>query len=108
MQSQGNTQEIYGNIGSVSALRTTNTKQVPVINFTVAVNGQEGQGPTWYEVTLFGPRATKYAESLTKGSFVRVQGPVSTRTFHRKAGGEGSKQVIIARQFGLLRTKAAA
>jgi len=100
------TTEIFGNVGSIGQLRTTKTKGVQVLNLTVAQNVEGQENPNWYEVTIFGPRAARYAQELSKGAFVRVQGPVHTETYPRKNGeGEGSKRVIIARQFGVIRAK---
>lgn len=67
---------ISGNLGSDAELRTVRDK--PVLNFNVGVKNGFGRDATtvWYRCALWGNAATVFADSMTKGTKVFVQGPL--------------------------------
>ena len=76
---------ICGNIGKEAEIRTTQSGQ-KVANFSVAVNNprEKDAPPTWWSCSLWGNRADKLAQYLTKGTKVTVIGEFSTRDHEGK------------------------
>ena len=76
---------ISGNLGNDAELRHLNEGTV-VLSFGVASN-QKVKGEkitTWVRCSLFGERAQKLAQYLTKGTKVTVSGTLSTREYEGK------------------------
>lgn len=71
----------------------------PVANFAAAFNygrkGDDGQRPTqWVELSLWGDRAEKLEQYLTKGAaLVIVANDVHVETFEKRDGSSGAKLV---------------
>ena len=90
----------YGNLGQDPELRYTQAGQ-PYLRLSVAENkGKPGEGrqereePTWWSVLLWGSMAQLYANVLTKGMRVTVQGRVEISTYERKDGGVGIDRTV--------------
>jgi single-strand DNA-binding protein len=77
---------ISGRIGKDAELRRLQSGN-QVAQFSVAVDvPKNGEKTTnWYEATLFGDRAAKLAEYLTKGTTVSVSGRPDVRVYAGKA-----------------------
>jgi single-strand DNA-binding protein len=82
---------VVGNIGSDCEVR--DAAGTPVASFRVASNDKSGKAPTtqWISVSIFGVRATKIAQYLTRGTKVAVSGSLTTREFESK----GEKRVSL-------------
>ena len=77
-----NSISIAGNVGKNAEVRTVGDKRVA--NFSVAVS--EGRDKTtWFDCGLWGDRADKLAQYITKGSKIAVTGAVSARAHDGKA-----------------------
>ena len=81
-------------IGNDPSVRYT-TDGTPVLDLSLAYNHgkkqDDGKKPTqWVKATLWGPRAEKMAQYLTKGTQVFVScSDVFVETYERKEGGQG-------------------
>ena len=100
------TATFWGNLGQDPELRYTQAGQ-PYLRLSVAENkGKPGDGrqereePTWWSVVLWGSMAQLYANVLTKGMRVTVQGRVEISTYERKDGGVGIDRTIHADAIG--------
>ena len=71
--------EIIGRIGKDAVLKST-TSGDSVANFSVAADGSRKDNETiWHSVAIFGKRAEKLTQYLTKGSRVFVRGEYKIR-----------------------------
>ncbi len=71
-----------GRIGRDAEVRHTNDKAVA--NFSLAVDEYAGKGERkalWIDCSMWGERAEKLAQYLTKGASVAVSGRVGMRTY---------------------------
>lgn len=77
---------ISGRIGKDAELKRLQSGE-QVAQFSVAVDvRKKGEKTTnWYEAALFGDRAAKLAEYLTKGTTVSVSGRPDVRVYEGKA-----------------------
>lgn len=75
---------IAGNVGKNAVLRHTQNNE-PILNFTVAVSNGKDKDATWYDCSLFGQRADKVKDYITKGSRIAVTGRPSVRVHEGKA-----------------------
>ena len=80
---------IAGNVGKQPELRHTQGGDA-VLGFSVAVdNGKDKQGnkrdATWYDVSLWGKRATALQSHISKGSKLVLTGRPSAREHNGKA-----------------------
>lgn len=82
---------LVGNVGSDSELRYTPSGS-PVMSFsfatseTYATNGEKKTDTTWWRVSLWGERAVKLTEYITKGKQLLVTGTVKARAYQDKSG----------------------
>jgi single stranded DNA-binding protein len=72
---------VIGNVGSVGELHKAGNSNV--CNFSVAVNGRDDQGPTWYQVAAFGPLGERCAQHLKKGEEVMVTGRLEAKRYEK-------------------------
>ena|SRR3990167_5672312 len=84
--------ELIGNLGNDPELRYTAAGQ-PVTNFRVATNerfksksGDSQERTEWHRITVWGKAAESCAEYLSKGSQVRVEGTLRTRSWKDRDG----------------------
>ena len=89
-----NNATISGNVGKFIELRQT-ASGTDVLKFSVAVNenrkdknGEWQQKTSWIPCVLFGERAKKLSEKLTKGTKVTVAGKLNVDTYEK----EGEKK----------------
>lgn len=80
---------IAGNVGKDAVLRRTQGGD-DVLNFSVAVsNGKDKDGndrpSTWFDCSLWGPRAEKLQRYITKGCKLTVTGRPTARAHEGKA-----------------------
>jgi single-strand DNA-binding protein len=72
---------IVGNIGNDAELKTLGSGKC-VANFSVAAkNGRKDEAPAWVRCAIWGERASKLSQYLTKGKSVTAMG-VLTRKEH--------------------------
>lgn len=103
MSSSVNTVAISGNLTRDPELRAT-SGGMQVLNFSVAVNertkdaaGNWGDRPNYVDCVMFGARAEKLAQWLSKGSKVFVQGSLRYSSWE-KDGQKRSKLEVVARE----------
>jgi single-strand DNA-binding protein len=99
---------VVGNMGSEPELRFSQAGKA-ILSFSLAeghrkkVNGEwEDAGTTWRRVTVWEDKAELYAEHLSKGQRVMVQGSEELKTFETKEGGEGKSLELTARNIGII------
>ena len=82
---------IVGRIGRDAEVKQTHGD--PVCNFSVAENIGYGdnQKTQWWDCALWGKRAEKLAQYLTKGTAVTVIGNPELQEFTKRDGGNGAK-----------------
>lgn len=82
-----------GRLGRDAEMRTTPTGKA-VCNFSVGVSTGFGdkKSTLWVDATLWGERAGKLSQYLTKGSSVVIGGDVGIRTYESK---KDSKTVAV-------------
>lgn len=69
---------VIGNLGRDGELRSVNGKAV--LNFSVGTKGRGKDGATtWVRCAMWGARAEKVAQYMTKGTKVAAVGSLSTR-----------------------------
>lgn len=64
--------------------------------------GEIQETTTWWNCAMWGDRAAKVAEYLTKGKAVLVQGEVYLREYEAKDGGKGHSLEVEVREVVLL------
>jgi single-strand DNA-binding protein len=72
---------ISGNVGKVELKQT---EKGPVLRFGVADSGYKDDEATWYNCSLFGARAEKVAQYVTKGTPVTVVGRLQAKQWEGK------------------------
>ncbi len=82
-----------GRLGRGADLRQGDSPSKSVANFSVAVNVGFGEKKRtlWVGCALWGERAEKLAQYLTKGTAVTVSGDVDLRTYDKKDGTSGAE-----------------
>jgi single-strand DNA-binding protein len=86
-----NTAQFAGRLGRNADLK--NTGRDSVCNFSIAVDVGWGdkKRTLWVSCALWGERAEKLAQYLTKGTSVTVSGDVDLRQFDKKDGTAGAE-----------------
>ena len=75
---------VIGNIGSDAELKTIGSGK-SVANFSVAAkNGRKDEAPAWVRCAIWGERAQKLKEYLTKGKSVTAMGVLTRREHEGK------------------------
>lgn len=94
---------VTGNLTRDAELRNTNTNGTPVLNFSIAVNdrrknqqtGEWEDYPNFFDCSLFGTRAEKIAQYLTKGRRVAIEGKLRWSQWQDKETGKNRNSVSI-------------
>ena len=101
---------ISGNLGRDSEIRRTQSGMT-ILSFSVAVNerrknnqGEWSDYTNWVGVSMFGTRAEKLHEYLTKGTKVCVQGKLRYSEWERD-GQKKNKLEVIADEIELMAKK---
>jgi len=99
---------IVGNLGRDPELRYT-PQGTPVCSFTVASNerrkdknGEAQDITTWFRGTLFGQRAETFAQYLTKGKPVHVEGRLRQEAWTDRDGKERTTLEINVTDFNFI------
>lgn len=94
---------IIGNLGRDAALRYT-PQGTAVSEFSVATTEKykDNETTTWFRVTLWGERAEKLNEYLTKGKQVYIEGKVSQSEWTDKEGNKRQTLEVKASELQLL------
>jgi len=84
-----NTTIIAGTVGKNAELRQTQSGDA-ILNFTVAVdNGKDRDGnkrdATWFDCSVWGPRANSLQPYISKGAKLVLSGRVGAREYNGKA-----------------------
>lgn len=104
-----NSVTISGNLGQDAELREVSSNSNHVLNFSVAVtdrrrNQQSGEWEdhvNWIRCAIFGPRAEKLAQYLTKGTKVAIKGSLRTSDYQDKEGNNRTSTTVIVDNDGL-------
>jgi len=88
-----------GRVGGDAELNYTKSG-LAVASFSVAIdNGKNKQGEkkaaTWIKAVLWDKRAEALAPYVKKGTFVIVEGPVSTEAWIAKQDGEAQAKIVV-------------
>jgi single-strand DNA-binding protein len=96
-----NTAQFAGRLGRNADLK--NTGRDSVCNFSVAVDVGWGdrKKTLWVSCALWGERAEKLAQYLTKGTSVTVSGDVDLRQFDKKDGTAGAEITLNVQRLTL-------
>lgn len=88
-----NTGTFAGRLGRNADLRQGDQPSKSVCNFSVAVNVGWGdkKRTLWVGCAIWGERAEKLAQYLTKGTAVAVSGDVDLRQYEKKDGTAGAE-----------------
>lgn len=97
-----NTVSISGNLGRDAELRRTKSG-MSVLKFGVAVNERKKNSQTgewedytnWIDCTMFGSRAEKIAEYLTKGTKVSIGGKLRWSQWERNGEKRSKIEVVV-------------
>jgi len=99
---------VVGNLGRDPELRYT-PQGTPVCSFTVASNerrkdknGEAQDVTTWFRGTLFGQRAETFAQYLTKGKPVYVEGRLRQEVWTDRDGKERTTLEINVTDFNFI------
>ncbi|MEX0799518.1 MAG: single-stranded DNA-binding protein [Bacteriovoracaceae bacterium] len=79
------TELFMGRLGKNPQLKYTQT-QKPVCHFSVAVNKDDEERPTWHKVVVWGKQAELASQYLKKGCEVLVRGRKELKSFKTKEG----------------------
>lgn len=92
---------ISGNLGKDAELRYTSQGNLAVVGFSLCVNHRQKKGdkwvdkPNWVDCTMFGSRAEKLSDYLTKGTHATVSGRLDQSTWEAEDGTKRSKLKVI-------------
>lgn len=75
---------IAGNVGKDAVLRHTQNND-PILGFSVAVSNGKDKDATWYDCSVWGPRAEKLEPYIKKGSKLTLTGRPTVRVHEGKA-----------------------
>ncbi len=98
---------LVGNLTREPELRHRPTGD-PVLSLRLAVSSRSREEGVWsergnfFDVSLFGPRATVLADLLQKGERVGVDGRLSWREWHDDAGKRQERVEVVASDIFLL------
>lgn len=96
---------IVGRLGRDPESKTTD-KGLQIVKFGVATNHFSDKDHTeWFNVTVFGDKATRCMEYLTKGSRVLVEGRLKSREFEDKNGIKRKYTDLLANTVQFMDTK---
>ena len=102
MSSSINIVAVSGNLTRDASLRRTNSGMA-VLEFSVAVNerrknrqtGEWEESPSYVDCTMFGDRAERIAEYLTKGTKAFVSGRLHQERWQDKETGKGRSKLGV-------------
>lgn len=96
---------LVGNLGRDPEMRTLNNGDT-VANLNIATSerwkGKDGdwqEKTEWHRVVIFNPHLAKFAERLSKGSKVYLEGAIQTRKWTDKDGAEKFSTEIVLQKF---------
>lgn len=100
---------LAGNVTRDAELKRT-TAGSSVLVFTLAVNehfknnatGTWDKRPNFFDCVMFGPRAEKLAQYITKGAKLAVTGRLRYRAWETDGGGKRSKVEVVVEEVELM------
>lgn len=101
--------EVMGHLGQDAELKFLDSGTA-LLSFSVAVSPYVRQGEkertNWFRCTIFGDRAEKLSDMLTKGSPVFIRGDLDCREWTSRDGKEGYSLDVRVSEVELLGSKA--
>ena len=105
---------LAGNVTRDAELKRT-TAGSSVLVFTLAVNehfknnstGVWDKRPNFFDCVMFGPRAEKLAQYITKGAKLAITGRLRYRAWETDGGGKRSKVEVVVEEVELMSRDAA-
>lgn len=100
---------VVGNLGKDAEVRTTSSGK-SVCSFSLASSRSFKKGDTWekettwFTVSVWGDKASKYGSTLKKGTRVMVEGELRQRKYVDKSGGEKTTYDLVAERVYLVST----
>lgn len=109
-----NVVSLAGNVTRDAELKRT-TAGSSVLVFTLAVNehfknnstGTWDKRPNFFDCVMFGPRAEKLAQYITKGAKLAITGRLRYRAWETDGGGKRSKVEVVVEEVELMSRDAA-
>lgn len=100
---------LAGNVTRDAELKRT-TAGSSVLVFTLAVNehfknnttGTWDKRPNYFDCVMFGPRAEKLAQYITKGAKLAITGRLRWRSWETDGGGKRSKTEVVVEEMELM------
>ena len=100
---------LAGNVTRDAELKRT-TGGSSVLVFTLAVNehfknnttGAWEKRPNYFDCVMFGPRAEKLAQYITKGAKLAITGRLRWRSWETEGGGKRSKTEVVVEEVELM------
>lgn len=100
---------LAGNVTRDAELKRT-TGGSSVLVFTLAVNehfknnatGAWDKRPNFFDCVMFGPRAEKLAQYVTKGAKLAITGRLRWRSWETDGGGKRSKTEVVVEEVELM------
>ena len=100
---------LAGNVTRDAELKRT-TGGSSVLVFTLAVNesfknnatGAWDKRPNFFDCVMFGPRAEKLAQYITKGAKLAITGRLRWRSWETDGGGKRSKTEVVVEEVELM------
>lgn len=100
---------LAGNVTRDAELKRT-TAGSSVLVFTLAVNehfknnstGAWEKRPNYFDCVMFGPRAEKLAQYITKGAKLAITGRLRWRSWETDGGGKRSKTEVVVEEVELM------
>lgn len=104
-----NVVSLAGNVTRDAELKRT-TAGSSVLVFTLAVNehfknnatGTWDKRPNFFDCVMFGPRAEKLAQYITKGAKLAITGRLRWRSWETDGGGKRSKTEVVVEEVELM------
>jgi single-strand DNA-binding protein len=95
---------LIGNLGGTPELKYVTEKRTPVVNFNLATNerwkddaGNRQEKVEWHRIVCWGGLALLVSKSLSKGSFVYVEGRNSTRKWEKDGVTHHTTEIMASR-----------
>lgn len=93
---------LIGNVGNDPISKVVEDKKVA--EFNVAINDpiRKEEKPTWYRISVWGPRAEVIMNYVRKGQPIHVEGRLNVRNYLDNEGKERYSLEVVASDFTLL------
>lgn len=96
-----NSIHLIGRLGADAEMRYDQSGKAQ-LKFNLAVDGYKKDDTTWFNCILFGDRAEKLAEFLTKGKSIYVEGRMASRSWVTQEGAKRNDWNVVVGNVQLL------